>query len=555
MPETIKASEQNLNKVFCNDYVFEIPEYQRPYAWTTDEVGELLDDLLFAMGREEDVPYFLGSIVLIKGDGPGSKVIDGQQRLTTLTILLCTLRDLAEEPIRTDLDRRVRQPPDELIGAGEEVRLRLRDRDHAFFHANIQTNGAVPRLLKTAAGPVTTDSQQRIIENAGYLYGKLSDLVSEERDSLSRFIIRQCYLVVVSTSDIGSAYRIFSVMNDRGLNLGPTDILKAQIIGSIDETRRQEYSNRWENIEQELGRNRFGDLFVHIRMVYAKAKARCNLQDEFQDFVLKNCGSTDFIDNILEPYAEAYKSVVGMSDEGTVGDDRTVACLDSLRRLDNYDWVPPAMAFFRTSSADSDRRKHFIADLERLAYGLFIRRANINERVNRYAAILQSMEEGEDILQAEGHLQLRAEEKEAIVGAVDGPVYTLPRVPKPLLLRLDGLLAGAGACYDHSIISIEHVLPQRPREGSTWLRWFADDEERALWTHRLANLVLLSRRKNGSASNFDFEAKKTKYFAGGGVSPFALTTQVVNEREWTPAVMRRRQEVLVATLKEEWRLE
>ena len=65
MPETIKASEQNLNKVFCDDYVFEIPEYQRPYAWTTDEVGELLDDLLFAMGREEDVPYFLGSIVLI----------------------------------------------------------------------------------------------------------------------------------------------------------------------------------------------------------------------------------------------------------------------------------------------------------------------------------------------------------------------------------------------------------------------------------------------------------------------------------------------------------
>ena len=49
MPETIKASEQNLNKVFCDDYVFEIPEYQRPYAWTTDEVGELLDDLLFAM--------------------------------------------------------------------------------------------------------------------------------------------------------------------------------------------------------------------------------------------------------------------------------------------------------------------------------------------------------------------------------------------------------------------------------------------------------------------------------------------------------------------------
>ena len=380
-------------------------------------------------------------------------------------------------------------------------------------------------------------------------------MASGDRDSLSRFIIRQCYLVVVSTSDIGSAYRIFSVMNDRGLNLGPTDILKAQIVGRIDETRRQEYSDKWEDIEQELGRNRFGDLFVHIRMVYAKAKARRNLQDEFQDFVLENCGSTDFIDNILEPYAEAYETVLGMSEEGTAGDNRTVACLDSLRRLDNYDWVPPAMAFFRANSADSDGCSQFIADLERLAYGLFIRRANINERVNRYAAILQSMEEGEDILQPEGHLQLRAEEKEAIVDALNGPVYTLPRVPRPLLLRLDGLLAGAGARYDHSIISIEHVLPQRPGESSTWLRWFADDEERASWTHRLANLVLLSRRKNGSASNLDFGTKKTRYFARGGVSPFALTTQVVNEHEWTPAVLRRRQDALVAKLKEEWRLE
>ena len=556
MPETIKASEQNLDKVFCNDYLFEIPHYQRPYAWTTDEVGELLDDLLFAMDRDEDVPYFLGSVVLIKGDGPDSKVIDGQQRLTTLTILLCALRELAEGEMRTELDERVRQRPSLLIGRPEVVRLRLRHRDQDFFHANVQTDGAIPGLLETTAPRFATDSQQRIVENTGYLYRELSSLARERRDALSSFILRCCYLVVVSTTDMSSAYRIFSVMNDRGLDLGPTDILKAGIIGNIDTTRQQEYSDKWEDIEQELGRSRFGELFVHIRMVYAKAKARRNLQDEFQDFVLENCGSsTGFIDDVLEPYDEAYKCVLGMSDRGAVGDDRTVACLGSLRRLDNYDWVPPAIAFFRANSSDSGPRSQFIADLERLAYGLFIRRANINERVNRYAAILQAMEDGDDILQPEGPLQLRAEEKEAIVSALDGPVYTLPRVPKPLLLRLDGLLAGAGARYDHSIISIEHVLPQRPGESSTWLRWFADDEERVFWTHRLANLVLLSRRKNGSASNFDFEAKKTRYFARGGVPPFALTIQVINEREWTPAVLRRRQDALVAKLKEEWRLE
>ena len=555
MPETIKASEQNLNKVFCDDYLFEIPHYQRPYAWTIDEVGELLDDLLFAMERGEDVPYFLGSIVLIKGDSPDSKVIDGQQRLTTLTILLCALRELAEGRVRNALDKRVRQEPDPLSDAGEVVRLQLRRRDQDFFHDNVQSEGAIPDLFQTTTPPVATDSQQRIAANARYLYTKLSDLTRERRNALSAFIVKHCYLVVVQTSDMSSAYRIFSVMNDRGLDLGPTDILKAEIIGGIDEPRQQEYSDKWENIEEELGRDRFGDLFGHIRMVYAKAKARRNLPDEFREFVLKKPTSTKFIDDILEPYADEYESVMGMSDGGVTSDARVVECLGSLRRLDNYDWVPPAIAFFHANSTDSDRCRQFIVDLERLAYGLFIRRANINERVNRYAAILQSMEEGEDIFRPEGQLQLRAEEKEAIVHRLDGPVYTLPRVPKPLLLRLDGLLAGAGARYDHSIISIEHVLPQRPGDGSTWLRWFADDEERALWTHRLANLVLLSHRKNGSASNLDFGTKKARYFARGGVSPFALTTQVVHEQEWTPAVLRRRQDALVAKLKDEWRLE
>ena len=54
MYEAIKASEQNLNKIFSNEYLFQIPFYQRPYAWTTEEVGELLDDLLFAMDKDPD---------------------------------------------------------------------------------------------------------------------------------------------------------------------------------------------------------------------------------------------------------------------------------------------------------------------------------------------------------------------------------------------------------------------------------------------------------------------------------------------------------------------
>lgn len=89
----IKGGEYPLSKIFSSEFVYNIPSYQRPYSWTTDEAGILFDDLYdFYISENSEENYFLGSIVLIKKDDiPSSDVIDGQQRLTTLTILLAII--------------------------------------------------------------------------------------------------------------------------------------------------------------------------------------------------------------------------------------------------------------------------------------------------------------------------------------------------------------------------------------------------------------------------------------------------------------------------------
>ena len=101
----INGSEHPLRKIFSNDFNFTIPLYQRPYSWTTEQAGELLDDLVSFIGSDTSVsidelsPYFLGSIVLIKEESqPEAEVVDGQQRLTTLTILLSALRQSITTP-------------------------------------------------------------------------------------------------------------------------------------------------------------------------------------------------------------------------------------------------------------------------------------------------------------------------------------------------------------------------------------------------------------------------------------------------------------------------
>ena len=101
--EPIKAGQEKLARVFSNEYAFVIPNYQRPYAWVVEHAQALLSDVLEALDEALSAPkdaitYFLGSIVLIKQPGSAdAKVVDGQQRLTTLTILLSVLRDLSDK--------------------------------------------------------------------------------------------------------------------------------------------------------------------------------------------------------------------------------------------------------------------------------------------------------------------------------------------------------------------------------------------------------------------------------------------------------------------------
>ncbi len=515
-------------------------------------MDELLDDLTDAMKRDSE-PYFLGSVVLIKSDGDAkSEVVDGQQRLTTLTMLLCALRDLSDDPkIVQELDKRVWEIGDSLSGNEDRSRLSLRERDRNFFQQHVQKANSLDHFLKR--DPVSfSDSQKRIFENVKYLRRELLKHNEQLRHQLAKYIIRNCYIVVVSASDVDSAYRIFSVMNDRGMPLSPTDILKANIIGKMPPDSRDEYTERWEVIEEELGRDDFRDLFAHIRTIYRKDKLRGSLQKEFQDYVLGGLSPKQFIDDVLEPYGDVYATVSMASYKSTEGAEKLNSLLKHLGRLDNFDWIPPAMSWFHRREGQTDSLFKFTLDLERLAYGLFILRANLNERISRYRDVLNAIETEADLFAENSPLQLQSKEKEKMLDALNSNIYELPRVPMPLLLRLDSLLAEEGVIAEPSIISIEHVLPQSPTD--TWIEWFPDAEKREGWTHRLANLVLLSRRKNTRASNWDFKRKKEEYFQKDGVTTFALTTQVVNESEWTPEVLECRQERLIDALKKEWRL-
>jgi hypothetical protein len=561
MSTKIHGAEYPIQKIFSDDFVFSIPLYQRPYAWEIEQAEALMDDLLAFLGDDDDPidelnPYFLGSIVLIKPDGSTeAEVVDGQQRLTTLTILLSVLREVVTEDVAKELTAYLYERGSIVKGTKNRYRLTLRERDANFFRDYIQDEGGPKKLIELKKA-VLPDSQANIRDNALHLLEKLQQLPEEQCFRLAQFIIIGCLLVVVSTPDMDSAYRIFSVLNDRGLDLSHTDILKSEIIGKIPESQQNEYNRRWEDTEVKLGRSTFQDLFSHIRMIYRKAKQKESVLKEVRECVKPSENPIHFIDEVLCPAADAYADIQDCCYQSHQYAEDINTYFRYLSRIDNADWLPPAIAYFSKYRHQPDKLLTFFSNLDRLASGLMIQRANINERIRRYSLLLNWIEQDKDLGSSNSPLNLTLIDCETIIERLNGPLYLERKIRLYVLLRLDAYLSGGEAVYKLPRITVEHILPQNPPHGSQWLKWFPDEESRHNYVHQLGNLALLSGYKNSSAQNFDFETKKNKYFKGeDGVSPFAITTQVLHESKWTPDVIERRQAELIEKLKHLWRLD
>jgi hypothetical protein len=183
-----------------------------------------------------------------------------------------------------------------------------------------------------------------------------------------------------------------------------------------------------------------------------------------------------------------------------------------------------------------------------------VARADVNERINRYAPILELLSSpGASSDAVVVALAPTETERARAAAVVNGPLYENAKVRSYVLLRVDALLSGAKQPHSRKDPTVEHVLPQTPEKNSQWLKWWPDEKERTDWTHRIGNLLLLTQRKNSQAGRLELDEKKRTYFqTKGGVSDFPLTTRVLVESSWTPAVVERRQRELMALISRHW---
>ena len=230
---------------------YSIDYYQREYKWHEKQIRELVDDLSNKFLEEHDSThhrskvadyphYFLGSIIISKKEGI-SYIVDGQQRLTSLTLLLILLRNLQNghaEKVNVD-----------------ELILSERYGQKSFnLHVDERTS-AMDALYKDKTFDLTDHPES--VQNLVRRYRTLEDCFPDElrKDALPYFIdwlLENVHLVEITAYLDEDAYMIFETMNDRGLSLSPTDMLKGYLLANIDEAKRTAANTRWRNRIREL---------------------------------------------------------------------------------------------------------------------------------------------------------------------------------------------------------------------------------------------------------------------------------------------------------------
>lgn len=535
MATEIKCEKKVIREIFNMWYC--IPDYQRAYVWDTDQVRDLLDDTISAYRENKEAQYFLGSMVLKINEKSENNVsyteyelLDGQQRITTVFLILACMRDMLTDypQYQNSLAGFVYQAEDAILQQPERMRIifniRSDVRDFVNEHIKPLYGTCDSALLKDKMQAKDVNISIRNMANAMLVAHEFLEENKSDIIGYLSYFLNKVLMIYVATEELQDAFQLFTVLNNRGVKLSSSDILKAENLKELSAADRTSWATRWEEMETYFGED-FDKFLSHIRTILVKKKQTTTLLKEFDEFVYSNQeydrtqkkyvprtpilrrGRDTF--ELLYSYYHTYQEVFDTDHSVVTGDYEITNYLKLMETGFGADyWIAPVLDYYRKY-----RRRGFVAFLKALDRKLsadWITAATPTVRMENVNAILREIEASQDsaaLLQSKTFTINKSDFERVINGDIYGRSFA-----KYLLLKLDLIYRGSSTpMIPQAIASIEHILPRNPSADSQWVKDFSA-AEREEWTNKLGNLVLISRRKNTSQGNRDYVEKKEKYF-------------------------------------------
>jgi len=547
---TIEGDKILLYKLF-DEFWFNIPEYQRPYVWDEEQIDELLEDLWFAFKNKREDEYFLGSLILYRKKESAYmdfNVLDGQQRLTSLLLMLAVIRDLLEKPKKSNsCGQFIYQKEDSFRRRPSRVKLiyKIREDVQDFINEFIKNKDSTKEVSK-----LKEISKKKNITIANMaknilLFKKFFEKNKEDLEIFANYLFNRVVFMYVSTNEFEDSYRLFTILNNRGIPLRNSDILKSENIGVIKDLKEKEkYAKKWEDLENSFKEDEFNRFLSFIRTIFAKTKARENLLNEYKKLYEEKLliKGKDTIDLLIK-YRGYYDKLLEFIDFDLGNDYKNLITIMKFS-LYSTDWIPPLLFYYHKFK--DKKLLEFLKKLEFKFTGDWILRESPTKRLNNMNSIIKRIEkiksnEPNEILSEDDLFYIDLDELEdTLMKKIYGKRFT-----RFLLLKLEYLLTDSSVVHisNHKYISVEHVLPQNPKMDSKWYDEFTADEME-YWTHKLGNLILISKRKNSKLSNLDFLEKKNRYLKSR-IEIFPSHKIFLERNEWNIEILKERQEKLL----------
>lgn len=560
------TKNDTFRKLMGNGLTYRIPRFQRDYSWTEEEWEDLWLDILGTAKPDGEPAHYMGYLVLQSDNDKTFDVIDGQQRLTTLSILILAALKNFQRLVSANKDpERNQQRLDDYrrsyIGFLDPVtfvpksKLTLnRNNDH-YFQTYLVPLGHLPvrgfRASEHALRKAFEWFEKRIRAHLDQTGGDEGVTLAQFIESISD----RLFFTVITVTDELNAYKVFETLNARGVRLSATDLLKNYLFSILHREGEHEHEmraleDRWESIVGRLGSESFPD-FLRQHWNSRRESVR---QTELFKVIRSKVNTREQAFSLLREMEEDMDTYLSLTQpEASHWPPELKEHALTLRMFNVRQPLPLLMAARRTLT-DTDMatllracvvisfRYNVIANLQaheqERVYGSVAERIS-SKALQGLSAILTALK---TIYIGDSAFKAAFSEK-----AIKTTNTRNKRVVRYLLCALEKQLGGNDHDIGSDSFNIEHILPQNPDDS-----WdsFSDEEVEAM-VYRLGNMTLMQTGPNRDAGNGSFAEKKSSYAA----SSFHITQKIAADNvTWTPERLAARQNWMAHQASAIWRI-
>lgn len=558
----ISSEVTSLGRFLRRERAFVVPRFQRNYSWDEDHVEIFWRDI-FNIFSEDEGDYFLGAIVIRRGEPDGPIVIDGQQRLITVSVLLAALRSVLEEAGETQMAReavRAFLMAGDCGAEGDTPRILLNRADRSFYDRFIVRQCPVDDMMRMRRDDALPLSNRLLADCFCFMHRQLRQFLAKDWDApalanaVLRAIDEKIYIIRLDVRSDYDAFVLFETLNDRGLSLSEADLLKNHLLAAAGPHLKDTQAD-WDTIEGNLGGERLLKFVRHHWLssrgmtsragLFPDIKSAVSTPETVAAYTEELCAASEYYDALRDPNSRVW-TAFGPERQHWLRE--RIECLRLLRS---------DQIFVVLLAALETHREGFPALLDMLISFTF-----------RYTTICNLSPSAllPVFINAARHIrETGGVDAQGVFDQFLSPLYPSDGqfhsafsrktiryngLARYILTKLNDHIAGAMNETDEArpMTDLEHVLPKRfQRNWAVDRKDFPGGPEK--YVHRLGNMTLLSANLNRELGNLPF-AEKREAFAQ---EQLEITRKIAEEPRWTADAIGRRQNWMAGMAIKIWR--